>query len=417
MTAATHCAFSYLVSTLSGIPVHPALLCCIFSLLPDIDHPESLMGKIFSRPSRYLLKKFGHRTVTHAVYFPVGIALLFSPALLHPALTPFYLGIILSYTSHIFIDLFNKSGVKLFYPLSQKEYVALRTLSYRIPVASIREYVVLVLILIASITFTGEPYSFTQSARSVAKLIYKHYDGAITDFQNNSEYICDARIEYFDNSILKKKIETFTVLNIQPEKIYLLTKDESRTRIIMKKSEITEIEIIKTSVKQNIKKISGKNLEKLNEISSGSFISGKIIINNFHTNIKTTDSIKIDKGPSSTTLTLICAEPDELLDIIGIEKDRNAELKSLQSKLSSSQLYALSKEEERLKVRIKKLSQSGFYENYKPISMLNSEIKKIQFRIETIRIKESLGTEIELEQKIEKLERGFAVEYELFVSM
>jgi membrane-bound metal-dependent hydrolase YbcI (DUF457 family) len=415
MTAATHCSFAYLISTLAGIPVHPALLCSIFSLFPDIDHPESLIGKIFSRPSRYILKKFGHRTVTHSAYFPAGIALLFSPALFFPALTPFYLGIILSYTSHIFIDLFNKSGVKLFYPLSEKEYVALRTLSYRIPVGSIPEYVVLILILIAGVSFTGEPYSFAGSARSVAKLIYKHYDGAITDFQNNSEYICDAKIEYFDNSILKKKIETFTVLNIQPEKIYLLTKDESRTRIIMKKSEITEIEVIKTPVKQYIKKLSGKSLEKLNEIPSNSFISGKIIINNFHTNIKTTDSIKIDRGPSSTTLTLICAAPDELLDIIGIEKDRNAELKSLQSKLSSSQLYALSKEEEKLKARIKKLSGSGFYENYKQISMLNSEIKKIQSRIETIRIKESSGTEIELEQKIEKLERGFSAEYDLFV--
>jgi hypothetical protein len=55
-------------------------------------------------------------------------------------------------------------------------------------------------------------------------------------------------------------------------------------------------------------------------------------------------------------------------------------------------LYALSKEEERLKARIKKLSGSGFYENYKQISMLKSEIKKIQSRMETIRIKESSGT-------------------------
>ena len=49
--------------------------------------------------------------------------------------------------------------------------------------------------------------------------------------------------------------------------------------------------------------------------------------------------------------------------------------------------------------------------------MLNSEIKKIQSRMETIRIKESSGTEIELEQKIEKFERGFYAEYELFVTI
>jgi hypothetical protein len=37
--------------------------------------------------------------------------------------------------------------------------------------------------------------------------------------------------------------------------------------------------------------------------------------------------------------------------------------------------------------------------------------------METIRIKESSGTEIELEQKIGKLEKGFSAQYELFVSI
>ncbi len=56
--------------------------------------------------------------------------------------------------------------------------------------------------------------------------------------------------------------------------------------------------------------------------------------------------------------------------------------------------------------------RAGFYDYYKQISILNCIIKTIQSRIEAIRIKESSGIVIELEQKIEKPECGFLAYYE-----
>ena len=42
-------------------------LCVFSSLLPDIDHTKSVMGKIFFPLARYLDKNFGHRTITHSL--------------------------------------------------------------------------------------------------------------------------------------------------------------------------------------------------------------------------------------------------------------------------------------------------------------------------------------------------------------
>ena len=55
------------------------------AILPDIDHPHSLLGKAVKPVSNYLNKNYGHRTITHsltavlAVYLFVGfIEVLFN---------------------------------------------------------------------------------------------------------------------------------------------------------------------------------------------------------------------------------------------------------------------------------------------------------------------------------------------------
>src|SRR5688572_439 len=46
-----------------------------FSLLPDIDCPKSIVGKLFLPVSRYLNRNFGHRTITHSLlaYLLLGL--------------------------------------------------------------------------------------------------------------------------------------------------------------------------------------------------------------------------------------------------------------------------------------------------------------------------------------------------------
>ncbi|MGL4368623.1 MAG: metal-dependent hydrolase, partial [Spirochaetota bacterium] len=209
MTAATHYAFSYLVCTAVGIPPGTALAASVVSLLPDIDHPESIVGRIVPSISKKIMQRYGHRTVTHSIFAVCTISVFFLPLIF---LTPFFKGgagvgstgagfwspsgvevyfsIVLAYSSHIFIDLFNRAGVKLLAPISQKEYISFHTPALRITVRSWQEYLFLFLIVFLSFTITGETFSIHKGIRTASKLIYRHYDGALTDYENSSKNIC-----------------------------------------------------------------------------------------------------------------------------------------------------------------------------------------------------------------------------------
>lgn len=85
------------------------LLYLLGSLLPDIDHPYSTIGKIIHLP-------IPHRTWTHAIYVPV---ILFIAGMWYRLL--FWLG--LGYFFHLFWDSFSASGVNWLYPKKNKHHV------------------------------------------------------------------------------------------------------------------------------------------------------------------------------------------------------------------------------------------------------------------------------------------------------
>ncbi|MFF2531548.1 metal-dependent hydrolase [Brevibacillus sp. NPDC058079] len=99
------------------------------SLLPDIDHRGSYLGRRLPVLSFLANATMGHRGATHAPfitvalttlcalathYFLDGIALLFCLTLLA--------GCMIGALSHIFLDSLTKSGVPLLFPLSKKHY-------------------------------------------------------------------------------------------------------------------------------------------------------------------------------------------------------------------------------------------------------------------------------------------------------
>jgi inner membrane protein len=56
---------------------HFLFFTAFFSLLPDIDHTKSLIGKPFFPLARYLDRKSGHRTITHSLlcYFLLALVI------------------------------------------------------------------------------------------------------------------------------------------------------------------------------------------------------------------------------------------------------------------------------------------------------------------------------------------------------
>lgn len=113
----------------------------IGSLFPDIDHPKSYIGRRFPIISNIVKTKFGHRGFMHSLFliycliivsFLINIIFkIFYPhvySVINIYIHTIECGFILGCVSHIFFDMFNPSGVCIFYPNTKK---------YRLPLAPI----------------------------------------------------------------------------------------------------------------------------------------------------------------------------------------------------------------------------------------------------------------------------------------
>ena len=92
------------------------------SLLPDIDHPSSRIGRRMPIISHAVNTAFGHRGFTHSILalllLTYGLFLLTGviPEFLTGYYLPFSFGLIIGYASHLLLDMITVSGIPLFYP-------------------------------------------------------------------------------------------------------------------------------------------------------------------------------------------------------------------------------------------------------------------------------------------------------------
>ena len=108
------------------------LFAILGSIIPDIDHPRSVIGKLFLPISIPLERRYGHRTFTHSLIGWVISSVLFAVLVLFVF---WILGFVLkfdvggwdlpprwiaafsiSYFSHLVLDMFNKRGSQMFWP-------------------------------------------------------------------------------------------------------------------------------------------------------------------------------------------------------------------------------------------------------------------------------------------------------------
>jgi len=95
------------------------VVCWFASLLPDIDHTKSPIGKLFYPIAKYLDKKFGHRTITHSLIFVVASILIVKSFLPFNFTLVFAFGLI----SHLLFDMVTVQGVPLLYPFRKNPCV------------------------------------------------------------------------------------------------------------------------------------------------------------------------------------------------------------------------------------------------------------------------------------------------------
>lgn len=98
------------------------VVCSSFaSLLPDIDMPNSKLGKVVKPYAKIINKLFGHRTITHSVLWLIPM-IIFLVKYIDTEFALLWAGIITGFMSHIISDTFTKGGVPWLYPFKTKRY-------------------------------------------------------------------------------------------------------------------------------------------------------------------------------------------------------------------------------------------------------------------------------------------------------
>lgn len=144
----------------------------IGSLFPDLDSPKSIINQ--KNPTRNIINKlFGHRGFIHSPIFIILLSFLLFFLTNKANITDIWVyGLAIGFISHIFLDMFNKAGIPLLYPLSKHHFHCgrIRTGSKKeIPFVFIIFFVLLIIYLI----WLNQTFS-THAANLFESCVYKN---------------------------------------------------------------------------------------------------------------------------------------------------------------------------------------------------------------------------------------------------
>jgi inner membrane protein len=144
MMAHSHISFGascwWVYALSKGYPITgvDTLAAMVGALLPDLDHPQSALGRRIPLISYPLSSLVGHRGVTHSLLATLALLLLLGYLTALPAYSVFTWAIVpvcIGYLSHIAGDALTPSGVPLFWPL--KRTYSLKLFKTRSPLETV----------------------------------------------------------------------------------------------------------------------------------------------------------------------------------------------------------------------------------------------------------------------------------------
>ena len=136
-------AITGIIGSLSGINILEEesyiALTVVASLLPDIDHTKSPMGKLFYPLAKSINRRFGHRTITHTLAaLLIGWALVGTIGKVYFDSASYGTIFLIAYLSHLLLDMLTVQGVPLFYPFMKNPCVIPGDPSLRLRSSDIR---------------------------------------------------------------------------------------------------------------------------------------------------------------------------------------------------------------------------------------------------------------------------------------
>lgn len=381
------------------------LSCAIFaSLLPDIDHTKSIIGKLFFPIATYLDKNFGHRTITHSLTFLIPCTLFvgfIENTFIQSDLVytyVFFFGML----SHLILDMLTVQGIPLFYPFLRNPCVIPANPKFRIRSGNLKSESIAMALFVMVLSSSFDLYQngfWTSYNRSFGTITHAFREFKSSENIVSAEYKYSFNGENFHSSgyIIdadEHSISFYDNTDFEP-RIVNITKTDNRFKNI-------EILPVKTNFAYKVidKTFLGLTIEQLNDSLKNKIVSGKIIstgeFKNAKNNISKNGVLTIEKNISPVFSWIknnanqleiqnkISIKKAELKEIANFNFRERKKLNDLKNGLfqlelnlkNSTDLYNKNKFEKLIIEKKEKLNK--FTLNLKPTESIKSELKALQ---------------------------------------
>ena len=281
MTAPTHGIFAGILLFAFGMPVEAAPYLIFGSLLPDIDHDRSFIGRILFPVSYPLNRKFGHRNITHSL-------LVWIPLLVIGIKYKIAMWIAIGGLSHLFLDMWNLTGVGIFKPLTDKIFV-MANKNFRIKVGSKNEFI-LMLVFSMMLWGTWELHK-KKGLRGVTREVIGAYEMSYDDYERNGLEISYIEGKFRQKEGIIKEEAKYLIIGEGESEGYLVLYDKENDKVIeipkegkflksKVSSEKKEWSTMKVSDVMEVKSIDGmafqKATKKWRKLTKGDYVIGTI---------------------------------------------------------------------------------------------------------------------------------------------
>jgi inner membrane protein len=351
----------------------------IGSLLPDIDHTKSWIGKSVYPVAKWLSVNYGHRTITHSIFFLVGLCLL-SFFIEKNFRADYSISIILFFSvlSHLIFDMVTLQGIPLFYPFYKNPCVLPANPEMRIRSGNIRQEGI-ILFIFCFLTFFMQDL-FANGFWSTINNNFNDVKHQIKEYQKSPNVL---NIDY-DYSIYQTKYKgKGTYIQASESEIYILSQD--KVLALKKDTPGLKIRLLKTTktnhkIHENKIEITDFTEEQLNNLMKKKFIANGTIYSSFATSF--------------------INNPLELKKKFEIENKYNLAFKShIQDTILSNKLKRIAELELKLKSEENQLINDN-KNYYLSLDELQQEKNKLHSNLSNYDLNEAKKNIIELENKV-----------------
>lgn len=301
MTAPNHVAggiiFTGLFCSFFSINIfaNPVFISITFigSLLPDIDHTKSWIGKSVYPIAKWLSRNYGHRTITHSIFFLIGIFLI-SAFIEKNFRDDYSISIILFFSilSHLIFDMVTLAGIPLFYPFYKNPCVLPANPEMRIRSGNIRQEGI-ILFIFCFLTFFMQDL-FANGFWSTINNNFNDVKHQIKEYKKSPNVL---NIEY-DYDIYQTHYKgKGTYIQASENEIFILNQDKILT--LKKDAPGLKMTLLKTSktnhkIHESVIEINNLKESELNDLLKNKFIAAGTIYSNFGTAL-TNNPLEIKK--------------------------------------------------------------------------------------------------------------------------